>query len=218
MRLWELEGGDGEEAGIAYAGIQQEEVGQDFEIIEAIDERPDDDERDDAGLVAEPHVPEQRQVEAHDQQRAPQANNRAAVAREGPLVLRIEGGPPPAPNREAARRAPAPAPAPAPAVGRGGAQGANEGGRGAGRRGRGARRGRGPGGNRQNNHNNGVPDQPRLRRRWEFEEPLQGQGIGDLLRQEGELDPQQAAWIRQFVQLALVDQEHLVDDDDDDEL
>ncbi|EMR71685.1 putative ring finger protein [Eutypa lata UCREL1] len=45
-------------------------------------------------------------------------------------------------------------------------------------------------------------------------DPTTGQGIGDILRQEGELDPNQAAWIRQFVQLALADQEDLADDDE----
>ena len=53
--------------------------------------------------------------------------------------------------------------------------------------------------------------------RLDHDAPQHGQGIGDLLRQEGELDPQQAAWIRQFVQLALLDQEHLVDDDGDED-
>lgn len=221
MRLWELEGGDGDDVGIEYAGgdamrdahMQAGEYGQHLEIIEAAGNGPEDDVWDDAGPAEEaarPHAREQRREHPQAQQPVRQANGRAAVAREGPLVLRIEGGPPPA-RGGAARRAPAPAPA-----GHGGAQAANEDGRGVGRRGRGNRRGRGPRVNRQNNNNDGMQAQgrgPRL----DHDAPQHGQGIGDLLRQEGELDPQQAAWIRQFVQLALLDQEHLVDDDGDED-
>ena len=42
-------------------------------------------------------------------------------------------------------------------------------------------------------------------------------GIGDPLRGVNQLDPRQEAWIRQFVQLALNDQEDLVEWDSDDE-
>ena len=224
MRLWELESGDGEEAGGAEPEPRMPplppplEVGQHLGIIEAADGRPGGGERGDVAFPWEPRAPPWRHLrleEADNQQQARPANDRAAVAREGPLVLRIEAAPPPAHDRDAAQRALAPAPGPA--VGRGGAQVANERGRGAGRRGRGARRGRGPGINRQNNNNNrGMnPQGPDLR--LNNGGPLRARGIGDLLRQEGELEPQQANWIRQFVQLALADQEDLVDDDSDDD-
>ncbi|RYP79524.1 hypothetical protein DL770_006624 [Monosporascus sp. CRB-9-2] len=215
MRLWELEGGDGADVGIGYVGggavrnadIPAGEYRQHLEILEGVGRNEARDGPDNAGPAeaAGEQVQGQRPGRAElQQQEQQQANGRAAVAREGPLVLRIEGGLPPAQARGAARHAPAAA-----AVGRGGAQPANEDAQG-GRGGRGNRRGRGPRANRQNNRmpiqgqnlrlNNNVPG---------------GQGIGDLLRQEGELDPNQAAWIRQFVQLALMDQEDLVDWDND---
>ncbi|RYO80348.1 hypothetical protein DL766_007792 [Monosporascus sp. MC13-8B] len=216
MRLWELEGGDGADIGIAYVGggavrnanIPADEYGQHLEILEVVGRDEARDGPDNAGPAAEAaggQVQGQRPGQAeHQQQEQQRANGGAAVAREGPLVLRIEGGPPRAQARGAARRAPAAA-----AVGRGGAQPANRDGRG-GRGGRGNRRGRGPRANRQND---GMPMQGQ-NLRLNNNAPG-GQGIGDLLRQEGELDPNQAAWIRQFVQLALMDQEDLVDWDND---
>ncbi|RYP51372.1 hypothetical protein DL768_003300 [Monosporascus sp. mg162] len=215
MRLWELEGGDGADVGIGYVGggavrnadIAAGEYGQHLEILEGVGrdearERPDNAGPAEAGGE---QIQGQRPGRAeHQQQEQQQANGRAAVAREGPLVLRIQGGLPPAQAGGAARRAPAAA-----AVGRGGAQPANEDGRG-GRGGRGNRRGRGPRANRQNDR---MPAQGQNLRM--NNNARGGQGIGDLLRQEGELDPNQAAWIRQFVQLALMDQEDLVDWDND---
>lgn len=215
MRLWELEGGDGADVGIGYVGggavrgadIPADQHGQRLEILDGVGRDEARDGPDNAGPAeaAGGQIQGQGPGRAeHQQQEQQQANGRAAVAREGPLVLRIEGGLPPAQARGAARRAPAAA-----AVGRGGAQPANEDGRRA-RGGRGNRRGRGPRADRRNDR---MPMQGQNLRM--NNNAHGGQGIGDLLRQEGELDPNQAAWIRQFVQLALMDQEDLVDWDND---
>lgn len=199
MRLWELEGGDGDDIGIGFAGGdamphangQAGEYGQHLEILARAGDEHHEDEPN-AAVPAEeaaaPQVQGQGEDQAQQQQRGPQANGRAAVAREGPLVLRIEGGPP------APQRAPAPV-----AVGRGGRGGAaaNRGGRGAGRGGRGNRRGGGGPGPapRLNRPNNRVQMQQQgQNQRPHNNNALNRQGIGDILRQEGELDPNQAAW------------------------
>ncbi len=222
MRLWELEGGDGADVGIGYGGGDAlhdanepaGEYGQHLEILEEAGEENHEDGLDDAGRaeqVVEHGVQGQREaVQAQPQQRGQRGNGRAAVAREGPLVLRIEGGPPQARERGMARRAPAP-----PAVGRGGAQAANEDER-AGRAGRGnwrGGRGRGPRANQPNNRVQAQGLDPRRVNNVPNEQRIAG-----ILRQEGELDPNQAAWIRQFVQLALVDREDQVDLDIDEGL
>lgn len=216
MRLWELEGGDGADVGIGNVGDDAMrnanepagEYGQHLEIVARAGQEHQEDELNDVGPVEEAAAPQaqgQREDQVHRRQGQLQANGRAAVAREGPLVLRIEGGPP------AGQRAPVPA------VGRGGAQAAaNEDRRGVGRGGRGNRRGgRGPGpGPRINRPNNRVQVQQQGQNPGLQNNAPNRQGIGDMLRQEGELDPNQAAWIRQFVQLALADQEDLVDDEE----
>uniref|UniRef100_L2GFX2 RBR-type E3 ubiquitin transferase n=1 Tax=Colletotrichum fructicola (strain Nara gc5) TaxID=1213859 RepID=L2GFX2_COLFN len=170
MRLWELEGGDGDDVDI---------------------EEPDDTESEDEAdnAVQEPRPPA------------------GGVAREGPLVLRIGADPAPRGGRGGAAAGigqgpipPAAPIAPAPPARRGGHQ--PRGGRGRGNRG--AMDGRG--GRRQNQQRN--PNQNQAQR-----VPVAGGGNGAAgVIGDGELDPQHEAWIRHFVQMALMDEE---DSDDD---
>ncbi|KAF4632723.1 hypothetical protein G7Y89_g5408 [Cudoniella acicularis] len=87
MRLWELEGGDGDDVGIGFAGGNRmpdpEDIEPDNQILEV--EEPDDQE------PVPPPVPEVVVIE-------PPAPPQEALQREGPLVLRINQLPPrPAP-------------------------------------------------------------------------------------------------------------------------
>ena len=188
MRLWELEDGDGDNTGLGFAGGQRM----------ALRRAPP--------RVEEP-VPA---VEAIDNEDAPRNQRRPnhqldengrpiAVAREAPLVLRLLDGP-----NDAPVPAPVPAPQPLPAAGRGqnlpqrggAAQRGQQFGRGRGGRGaaRGARgRGRqangpvgGPVGGPARNANAGV-----------------NAGLGAA----------QEAWVRHFVQMALLDAEDEIEDD-----
>ncbi|KAI1805452.1 RWD-domain-containing protein [Daldinia bambusicola] len=211
MRLWELEGGDGGDVGIGFEGnaVRNGVVapGQYGEHLEIVQQRFANDADDEPGEADEaPVAIERQQRQPRPEQHQPprdQPNGRVAVAREGPLVLRIEGDAPPAQGVVRRRQPGIPDP-------HNEAHAFNVGQRG----GRGNRRGRGPGVNRQNNrnrlqgqnqqmNNNGRNDQNRMR-------------DGDVLRGDGQLDAREAAWIRQFVQLALNDQEDLVEDSDDD--
>lgn len=224
MRLWELEGGDDAEAGIGYeGGAAVQDAGQYGQHLELVEEQfaEDDsgDESDEADLELEEApvaAPRQQPRPAPGQPQAPRelANGRFAVAREGPLVLRLEDNArqvnaPPAPVEVERRRHP-------------GIPNA-----------RGQRGGRGNGedrrafaaavmaaaaeidrhrhrhrqnlnqlqGQNQQLHNNGRNDQNGM-----------GDVDGDEVRGDGQLNDQDAAWIRQFVQLALNDME-----DSDDE-
>ncbi|KAI1746257.1 RWD domain-containing protein [Xylaria scruposa] len=182
MRLWELEDGDGD-------GAQPEIV-----------------QRPRAAPQAQ-QAPEQPRREAPQPQPVPQdpqplPERRAAVAREGPLVLRIEGGVPAARNREEERPRAPPAANP-----RGNA--GHRGGRGGNRRGR--------GGIGFNQPNDRIRAQGAVRNGARVHQAQQAAGDRRDRQQNPELNPQQEAWIRQFVQLALNDEEHLVDLDSDDD-
>ena len=220
MRLWELEDGDGADVGYDFAGgfigraadrgAPVEEHVEQIQIANVIPEieEPDGDEED---RDIEPRVEDE-----HD--------GRVDVAREGPLVLRIAANPPPIrvippavpnPPAVAARN-----PQNNPGV-RQHQQQAQRGRRG---RGRGFAGPVGPGGmaprqnqNRQANHgrNNvavrGLPaaNAPRNRNANNVQNN----------RQDGvELDAAQEAWVRHFVQLALVDGEDLIESDSDEEM
>ncbi|KAI5921350.1 RWD domain-containing protein [Camillea tinctor] len=218
MRLWELRDGDGGDVGNGFEGggaihnanVEAGQHGQQLEIVgQPGPARVDEPDEAEGGLPQEAPAdappPHDQQVQAEPGQppQLPpqQPEGRVAVAREGPLVLRIEGNAPPARGRGAAHRQPGAA------VPHAQAQAVN-------RRGRGNRRGRDLGVNRQNRNgiqgqhqpagNNGRIGRNRM-------------GIEDPLREENQLDPRQAAWVRQFVQLALNDQEDLVEWDSDDE-
>ncbi|KAL7625023.1 hypothetical protein AAE478_004237 [Parahypoxylon ruwenzoriense] len=218
MRLWELEGGDGVDVGIGFeggGGIRDAHVaGQHGQHPEMVEERFGEDSGDEsdeaepeAAAPNAPNAPHQRPQPRPRQPQPPRIlpGERVAVEREGPLVLRIEGNAPPVQERVADPPLQA------------GNQGArrevhavNVGQRG----GRGNRGGRGAGINRQNNRNrlqgqilqlnNGRNGQNRMRN-------------GEGRRADGQLDARQEAWIRQFVQLALNDEEDLVDWDSDDD-
>ncbi|KAJ2987318.1 hypothetical protein NUW58_g4573 [Xylaria curta] len=219
MRLWELEGGDGDDIGIGYEGgdamrnanVAAGRYGEHLEILQqpraahqAHEEpRREEPRREVAQVAPVPRGPQPQ----------PPPERRAAVAREGPLVLRIEGDVPVARNRadEGPREA-AVANARAPPVANPRGNLGRRGGRAGNRRGRG-----GAGANQHNGQNRaqgavrGNNVDARMR------QAQQAAGVRRNGQQHVDLDPQQEAWIRQFVQLALNDEEHLVDLDSDDD-
>ncbi|KAI5865446.1 RWD domain-containing protein [Durotheca rogersii] len=224
MRLWELEGGDGIDVGNGFEGgggvlganAAQQRLGPAGDLVE--DSGDESDEADPEVVPADAR--HQRPQVRPRQPRPPriQPGERVAVEREGPLVLRIEGNAPPAQAR--AVNPPAP-PAARPAGGvpgprREAAHAVNAGQR----RGRGNRGGRGQGVNRQNNRN-----RPQGEQQPQQNQPLNNNGRnvqdrmggGEALGGDGQLDARQEAWIRQFVQLALNDQEDLVEWDSEDD-
>ncbi|KAI0600465.1 RWD domain-containing protein [Biscogniauxia sp. FL1348] len=224
MRLWELEGGDGGDVGIAFEGgdamrnanIAAGQYGQHLDIVDephqALNDVPDEAE---GGPPQEAPAPAPAPVPAdvlhHDrlrlepeqpQQPAQQGEGRVAIAREGPLVLRIEGNAPPARGRGAAHRQPGPA------VPHAHAQAVNQRGRGNNREGERLRIHR-----QHMNRLQGLLQQADNNARNDHHRMV----MGDPPRGDNQLDPRQAAWVRQFVQLALNDQEDLVEWDSDDE-
>ncbi|XDG02180.1 hypothetical protein ABKA04_001795 [Annulohypoxylon sp. FPYF3050] len=137
-------------------------------------------------------------------------NGRVAVAREGPLVLRIEGGnaPPAQPAQpEVIRRLQPGVPNP-----RGGNQGLDNNNRNANAGQRGRRGDRG-GRFRQNNRNR--PQGQNHQADNNGRDDRNGMGDGDVPREDGQLDARYQAWVRRFVQLALNDQEDQIEDSDD---
>lgn len=221
MRLWELEGGDGDDVGIAYIGgdglrnanVEPGQYGQHLEIAQQQQENENDevggdDESEDADAEEAPADGPQQALQPAEPAQAQAVAGRVAVAREGILILRIEGDAAPVRDRDEARRQPAPAAA------RGRAEAVNNAhGRQAQARGRGHEqahawgqgRGRGQaqaraavvGANRQNNRN-----QVRANRNLDNEDPHR-EGEGGL----NQIDEE---WVRHFVQLALNDQEDQV--------
>ncbi|KAL1870850.1 hypothetical protein Daus18300_004938 [Diaporthe australafricana] len=202
MRLWELEEGDEDGQNFFAGGRGEAQVPRnEREIAEiALEEAIVGDE----GVNNQQQQPEPRPVLNEN-------GRRVDVEREGPLVLRIDAGAAPAPGARGGRQ---PAP-PAPHQ-RGGAQNRGRGNpAGAGRQqaaqqGRGGR-GRGFG-HRQNqnqgpNHRGGQIFAVRRDRH------VPAQQLRDEVGQE-ELQAGEAAWIRHFVQLALNDDEDLIDQDD----
>ncbi|KAI8947924.1 RWD-domain-containing protein [Xylaria longipes] len=212
MRLWELEGGDGDDVGIGYEGgdamrnanVAAGQYGEHLEIVQhprAAHQAREEPRRE----VAQPQ-PQPAPV-AQDPQPPPE--RRAAVAREGPLVLRIEGDVPVARNREERPREAAVANPRAPPVANPRANAGHRGGRG------GNRRGRGGAGFNQNNDRNRAQGAARNGARMHQAQRAAAERRDG--QQNPDLNPQQEAWIRQFVQLALNDEEHLVDLDSDDD-
>ncbi|KAI2633910.1 RWD-domain-containing protein [Xylaria nigripes] len=207
MRLWELEGGDGDDVGIEYEGgdamrnanVVAGEYGEDLDRRPRIREEPRQEALQQVPVLQEvPQAPMALQQPELPQQPPPE--RRAAVAREGPLVLRIEGDLPAAPHRreDDVRQA-------------GFAnQRANAGNRGGHR---GNRRGGGAGANQRNNHNraHGPGRANNNRARGGRGRPA---AVPDP-EENADINPEQAAWIRHFVALALNDEEDLVDWDSD---
>ncbi|KAK1754775.1 hypothetical protein QBC47DRAFT_423686 [Echria macrotheca] len=226
MRLWELENGDGEDVGNGNeGGGRGRELGDDEEerFVPLIEEPEDEEEPE----VVAPAMPAGGQGAApHQGEEARQDNGQVGIAREGPLVLRIAANQPAGAGRGGPRRAPAPQQGQQGARGGGHQQGQlgqgppprGGGGRGRGQRGRGG--GGGPRGLRQNNQANQANQQRGQQQRRnaninhdEAPGARDDQDEGD--HDGGELNPEQRAWVRQFVQLALVDQEDILFEDDE---
>ena len=227
MRLWELEMGDGDDVGLDFAGGAGGGVRPAVPVAVPIQELiPEIEEPEEEHEDYLPPWPQPQELHADGGQ--------VGIAREGPLVLRIAANQPAAPGRggprgrQPAPAAPQPAPAPAPGAPRGGAARAarnQQAARGAGagaaaQRGQrpgaggvaaGQQRGRGRGGvaggpaHRQININNPVNQGERAQRRNLNHADLLGD-IGD----DGELAPAHRDWVRQFVQLALNDEEDIL--------
>ncbi|KUI56729.1 E3 ubiquitin-protein ligase itt1 [Cytospora mali] len=208
MRLWELEGGDenGENAFVGGRAPQDVQAPRnEQELAEIVLEEAIVGDILDNGGGRNANVEPERPV--------PNENGaQVEFAREGPLVLRIDAGVLPARAGPGGNQ-----PAAAPQRGRGGAQNRNRGNPAAARqqqqqaqqrqRGRGGR-GRGLG-HRQNQNqgpNRGAHNP--ARRAQHVDEQVQDEAGLEELR-AGE-----AAWIRHFVQLALDDNEHLLDGDE----
>ncbi|KAJ4250501.1 hypothetical protein NW762_011755 [Fusarium torreyae] len=204
MRLWELEGGDGDDVGLGFVGGRGPAANAPPALneIELLPEVIESDESDDED---EPN--------ARDNNRHLGGQGQGIeIAREGPLVIRLVDNQ----ARDGRRAIPPAAPdAPQPPAGRGhhgpprGPAGRGRGARGAGRGAPAGVRGRGGGprggaaANRQRQN----------QRQAQLPQPAQGQ---DENNQAG-LDPAQEAWVRRFVQMALNDEEDLVEGDSDEE-
>jgi E3 ubiquitin-protein ligase RNF14 len=209
MRLWELEAGDGDDVDNGFAGgARLRGVNQEPQVVNIIPEIEEPDDTDDSEL----------EDEFDDGDDVQGGAEQVAVAREGPLVLRIGGD---LPQRgvggQRGRRRPVPPAAPAAPIAaqapRG--RGANRarGGRGRGNRGMGQMGRRGGGGPRQNQqHENQAAQQQQQQQ--QARQPLNNDDIPEGAR---ELDPQQREWIRNFVHMALIDQEDEIEWDSDDE-
>ncbi|KOS19233.1 E3 ubiquitin-protein ligase itt1 [Escovopsis weberi] len=234
MRLWELEGGDGDDVGLGFAGGEggvggrgaaaahpadqhdREMVGfPDIEIIEVVEEEEEEEERGGGDLHQNRdgdigHGPDEV---VH---RGNQQHNAVAVAREAPLVLRLMDNHNMNQNRaqnQARGAAVANRPRGNAARQRGGGAGQanlqdnHRQGRGGARGGpRGARGGRPRGRQNQNQNQN----------------QRQGQGLEqDIWRDAGaaaeQLDAPMEAWIRRFVEMALADAEDQIEEGESDE-
>lgn len=215
MRLWELEGGDGDDVGLGFIGGRAVAQNQQAPALNEIELLPEVIEFDDSD-------PEDGEDVNFNNNRPLDANGQAIeVAREGPLVIRlVDNQPRGRPVPPAAPDAPQPAGGgqhvpPRGHLGRG--RGARGGGRAApmGARGRGGNRG-------------GVANRPRHQPRQQQQpqqQPAQDQGDGnvnfnfnnDNNNNQAGLDPAQEAWVRRFVQMALMDEEDLVEGDSDEE-
>ncbi|KAH8198221.1 hypothetical protein TruAng_007605 [Truncatella angustata] len=217
MRLWELEGGDGNDVGIAYQGgdairnpnIQPGEYGQHLEIVQEAEDDESEPEIDEVNVAAR-NDGAARNRPPQGQAQAGQRDRPVAVAREGPLVLRIEGNAPAVRGRHGQQ------PAPLPAAARGGPQAVN----GGAQRGRGrGNRGRPPVGGafaaRQNNNNNNRAQGQN--QRGNRAGRINGHNAEQQANNPLELNQIDELWVRHFVQLALNDQEHLLEGDSGDE-
>ncbi|TFB04930.1 E3 ubiquitin-protein ligase itt1 [Trichoderma ghanense] len=231
MRLWELEGGDGDDVGIGFVGGRGAAVNdnageaapEDEEWVGIAIEEVDDDE-DEHNANANANGP--AQLDENGQ--------RVAVAREAPLVLRLVDNPVPNGNNNNNNNN-------GPNQGRAAPRGAdNQPARG---RGGGAGRGRqaahGPNyrpGQAGNNNARGHAANRARGARGDVRRAAQdgGRGRGGAVRgeapagaarqpQDGNpnnedvLDAAQEAWIRHFVQMALIDAEDEVDGDESDD-
>jgi E3 ubiquitin-protein ligase RNF14 len=245
MRLWELEGGDGDDVGLEFAGGRGAALHDD-----AHEAAPEDGEAEEWLAIAVEEVDDEIDNNANAPVQLDENGQRVAVALEAPLVLRLmdnpvnngnnnnndnnqgRGGHQAANNQQPNRGRGGGGP------GRGRANNAHGPNRGAGQavnyNGRGnaaANRARGARGDARRGHDGGRGG---ARRR----EGGGGPGRGGMIRgepaaaaarqqnpnpgnninnNEEVLDPAQEAWIRHFVQMALIDAEDQVEGGDSDE-
>ncbi|KAI0420262.1 RWD domain-containing protein [Xylaria grammica] len=156
MRLWELEDGDGNDVGIGYEGGDAMRnanmaAGQGGEHLEVVQHpraahQAQEGPRNEAQPAPVPHGAPEGPPRAEPQQ--PRPERRVAVAREGPLVLRIEGDAPVAGERVGEPHGAAAANPRVPPIANPRANGGRRGGRGGNRHGRG-----GAGANQHNGRN-----------------------------------------------------------------
>ena len=178
MRLWELEGGDGDDVGIGFVGG----AGRDNVDVELVDDDGDiEGDIEVVGLV--PEVEEADDMANNNAHGRHQGELVARVAREAPLVLRLDNPP---------RRPPQPAHQPQPQRGRG-------------RGGRGRVR-------QQQQQQEPARVAARIRARGRRGENVQ---VRAEANNGAALGPEQEAWVRRFVQMALMDEEDQVGGDSD---
>ncbi|KAI6351305.1 hypothetical protein MCOR25_010013 [Pyricularia grisea] len=207
-RLWELEAGDGDDVGLGFIGGRAALAAEQEIEVDAALLIPEIEEAD----GEDGHVNGAAAGAAGDHMGVRPANeheNERGVALEAPLVLRIAADPP-------GRAAPPPVPNPPP-VARPRAGGQQNARRRGGRGGQNAVRGGRGGANvpQQNEQarNNGAP------RRGRGGRPRGGAVAPEDDRpNDDDLNEHQRAWIRQFVHMALNDEEDLVDSDSDEEI
>ncbi|KAM0346026.1 hypothetical protein ACHAPU_005787 [Fusarium lateritium] len=209
MRLWELEGGDGDDVGLGFVGGRGPAAAAPaanpapaFDDIELLPEVIESDDSEDEG-----------EVNVHENNRHLGGQGQGIeIAREGPLVIRLVDNQ----ARDGRRAIPPAAPdAPQQPAGRGhhgpprGPAGRGRGARG-GRGGAAVARGRGGG------HRGGGVAANRQRANQRQPQLPQAAPGQDENNQDG-LDPAQEAWVRRFVQMALNDEEDLVEGDSDED-
>ncbi|TLS23914.1 hypothetical protein PpBr36_08415 [Pyricularia pennisetigena] len=208
-RLWELEAGDGDDVGLGFIGGRAAALAAEQEIeVDAALLIPEIEEAD--GEDGHPNGAAAGAAADHVGVRpANEHENERGVALEAPLVLRIAADPP-------GRAAPPPVPNPPPiARPRAGAQqnARRRGGRGGQHAARGGRGGANLQQQNEQARNNGAP------RRGRGGRPRGGAVVPEADRpNDDDLNEHQRAWIRQFVHMALNDEEDLVDSDSDEEI
>ncbi|KAG5983070.1 hypothetical protein E4U55_000868 [Claviceps digitariae] len=254
MRLWELEGGDGDDVGLGFVGGRGPGVAAAAAAAAAVAEAEAEAEAEELiRMIPEIEEPDTDEDEG-EQEAAPLQRpagdldrNPVAVAREAPLVLRVMDNQP--------RREPAPQPPPPQPQPLGGRVGGGQGrGRGPARgRARGHGHARGPENGRRRDHgddararravvngplarqggNNGPrghhPQAARRARAFgrgagaapaadaqRQQHAIHNEAVADGHAEADALDAAQEAWVRRFVQLALLDVEDQVDGEESD--
>lgn len=242
MRLWELEGGDGDDVGLGFHGGRGP-VAPGGAVDAFFDMDDPDEESGDGESESDDDDDDDGDGDAHDQQQRPpvgRAGEPVAVAREAPLVLRlVDNQRPRGGGRGGGRAEHAPEPAHRHQGGRGAGRGGNRA-RAAGRQ-RAAAAGAGARGRGQNARpQRGAPPRAmdargrgpgRGARAAAARGARGGRGGGDWAdeRRQGllaaaagdergfaaaGLDPVQEEWVRRFVRMALLDLEPGVDEGD----
>ncbi|KAH6892125.1 RWD domain-containing protein [Thelonectria olida] len=235
MRLWELEHGDGDNVGLGFVGgggpVANQPRGEEADLLPMhnfeVEDSDDEDDDDDDDVLNNDNGNNDNNVVNNNVGQLNHQGQAVAVAREAPLVLRLVDNQA-RDGRNGQRPVPPAAPdAPQPAArghgphrgnqGRGrGGRGGGRGGAGAGARGRGGgpppgARGGGVGAVANRQRQNQRPQQPQQ------QAPPQNQGQNENNNNGAGLDAAQEAWVRRFVQAALIDEEDQFDGDSDDD-